>query len=208
MSNNIIKVSYTYAKLIFNNLSSEQFNKLLFTDESIYSSSKVEGSQLLKNIIYENLTDHNITITDGTANIGTDSIYLSNYFKTINSIEVSNINHKALINNINVFKKSNINAIIGDVTTEISKLEQDVIYIDAPWGGRNYKKNENMKLYLSNMEILDFYKTFKNKAKIFVFKIPYNYNFEYLKNNIDSKMTIYPFKKEDKIKFFFVLIHS
>jgi len=208
MSNNIIKVSYTYAKLIFNNLSSEQFNKLLFTDESIYSSSKVEGSQLLKNIIYENLTDHNITITDGTANIGTDSIYLSNYFKTINSIEVSNINHKALINNINVFKKSNINAIIGDVTTEISKLEQDVIYIDAPWGGRNYKKNENMKLYLSNMEILDFYKTFKNKAKIFVFKIPYNYNFEYLKNNIDSKMTIYPFKKEDKIKFFFLLIHS
>ena len=207
MSNSIIKVSYPYAKLIFDNLQLEQFNKLLFTDESIYSSSKIEGSKLLKNIIYENLKDENITITDGTANIGTDSIYLSNYFKKINSIEISNINHKALTNNINVFKKSNITPILGDVLIEVNNLDQDVIYIDAPWGGRNYKKNENMKLYLGNMEILDFYKNFKNKAKIFVFKIPYNYNFEYLKNNIDSKMTIYPFKKENKIKFFFVLIY-
>ena len=207
MSNNIIKVSFPYAKLIFDNLSIEQFNKLLFTDESIYSSSKVEGSQLLKNIILDNLKEETITITDGTANIGTDSIYLSNYFENINSIEISNINHKALVNNINVFKKGNINPILGDVITEISKLEQDVIYIDAPWGGRNYKKNENMKLYLGNMEILEFYKNFKNKAKIFVFKIPYNYNFEYLKNNIDNKIIIYPFRKESKIKFFFVLIY-
>jgi 16S rRNA G966 N2-methylase RsmD len=207
MSNNIIKVSYTYAKLIFDNLPLEKFNKLLFTDESIYSSSKVEGSQLLKKIIYENLTDENITITDGTANIGTDSIYLSNYFKNVNSIEISNINHKALVNNINVFEKSNIRPILGDVIVEINKLEQDVIYIDAPWGGRSYKKNENMKLYLGNMEILDFYKSYKNKAKIFVFKIPYNYNFEYLKNNINDKIIIYPFKKEDKIKFFFIVIY-
>lgn len=207
MSNNIIKVSFSYAKLIFDNISIEKFNKLIFTDESIYSSSKVEGSNLLKNIIIDNIKDHNITITDGTANIGTDSIYLSNYFKQINSIEISNINHKALVNNINVFQKSNIKPVLGDVINEINNLDQDVIYIDAPWGGRNYKKNENMKLYLGNMEILEFYKNFKNKAKIFIFKIPYNYNFEYLKNNINEKIIIYPFKKDNKIKFFFILIY-
>lgn len=207
MSNNIIKVSFSYAKLIFDNLSIEEFNNLIFTDESIYSSSKVEGSNLLKNIIIDNIKDDNIIITDGTANIGTDSIYLSKYFKKINSIEISNINHKALVNNINVFKKNNINPILGDVINEINNLEQDVIYIDAPWGGRNYKKNDNMKLYLGNMEILEFYKNFKDKAKIFIFKVPFNYNFEYLKNNINKKIIIYPFKKDNKIKFFFILIY-
>lgn len=207
MSNNIIKVSFSYAKLIFDNLSIEEFNNLIFTDESIYSSSKVEGSNLLKNIIIDNIKDNNIIITDGTANIGTDSIYLSKYFKKINSIEISNINHKALVNNINVFKKNNINPILGDVINEINNLEQDVIYIDAPWGGRNYKKNDNMKLYLGNMEILEFYKNFKDKAKIFIFKVPFNYNFEYLKNNINKKIIIYPFKKDNKIKFFFILIY-
>ena len=65
MSNNIIKISYTYAKSIFDNLSVEQFNKLLFTEESIYSSSKIEGSKLLKNIIIDNLSENNIIITDG-----------------------------------------------------------------------------------------------------------------------------------------------
>ena len=197
MSNSIIKVSYNYAKLIFDNISLEEFNKLLFTDESIYSSSKSEGSVFLKNIIIDLVKNENITITDGTANIGTDSIFLSKYFKKVNSIEISDINFKALKNNVHVFNRPNINCILGDVIQNIGNLEQDVIYIDAPWGGRNYKKYEKMKLYLGNMEILDFYKNFKNKAKIFIFKIPYNYNFEYLKNNIDTQILIHPFKKEN-----------
>ena len=207
MSNNIIKISFTYAKTIFDNLSIEKFNKLLFTEESIYSSSKIEGSKLLKNIILDNLSNNNIAITDGTANIGTDSIFLSNYFEKINSVEISNINYQALANNVNVFEKSNINTVLGDIIIVIENLVQDVIYIDAPWGGRDYKKNDKMKLYLGNMEILDFYKKFRNKAKVFIFKVPYNYDFDYLKTYINSKIIIYPFKKESKIKFFFLLIY-
>ena len=206
MSNNIIKISFTYAKTIFDNLSIEKFSKLLFTEESIYSSSKIEGSKLLKNIISDNFSNNNIIITDGTANIGTDSIFLSNYFNKINSVEISNINYQALANNVNVFEKSNINTVLGDIIIVIENLVQDVIYIDAPWGGRDYKKNDKMKLYLGNMEILDFYKKFRNKAKVFIFKVPYNYDFDYLKTYINSKIIIYPFKKESKIKFFFLLI--
>jgi hypothetical protein len=203
MSNNIIKISFTCAKSIFDNLSIEKYNKLLFTEESIYSSSKIEGSKLLKNIISENFSNKDITITDGTANIGTDSIFLSNYFNKINSVEISNINYNALANNVNVFEKTNINTILGDIIIVIENLIQDVIYIDAPWGGRDYKKNDKMKLFLGDLEILDFYKKFRNKAKVFIFKVPYNYDLDYLKTYINNKIIIYPFKKENKIKFFF-----
>lgn len=206
MSNNIIKISFTCAKSIFDNLSIEKYNKLLFTEESIYSSSKIEGSKLLKNIISENFSNKDITITDGTANIGTDSIFLSNYFNKINSVEISNINYNALANNVNVFEKTNINTILGDIIIVIENLIQDVIYIDAPWGGRDYKKNDKMKLFLGDLEILDFYKKFRNKAKVFIFKVPYNYDLDYLKTYINNKIIIYPFKKESKIKFFFLLI--
>lgn len=206
MSNNIIKISFTCAKSIFDNLSIEKYNKLLFTEESIYSSSKIEGSKLLKSIISENLSNKDITITDGTANIGTDSIFLSNYFNKINSVEISNINYNALANNISVFEKTNINTILGDIIIVIENLVQDVIYIDAPWGGRDYKKNDKMKLFLGDLEILDFYKKFKSKAKVFIFKVPYNYDLDYLKTYINNKIIIYPFKKENKIKFFFLLI--
>ena len=203
MSNNIIKISFTCAKSIFDNLSIEKYNKLLFTEESIYSSSKIEGSKLLKNIISENFSNKDITITDGTANIGTDSIFLSNYFNKINSVEISNINYNALANNVSVFEKTNINTILGDIIIVIENLIQDVIYIDAPWGGRDYKKNDKMKLFLGDLEILDFYKKFRNKAKVFIFKVPYNYDLDYLKTYINNKIIIYPFKKENKIKFFF-----
>ena len=206
MSNNIIKISFTCAKSIFDNLSIEKYNKLLFTEESIYSSSKIEGSKLLKNIISENFSNKDITITDGTANIGTDSIFLSNYFNKINSVEISNINYNALANNVNVFEKTNINTILGDIIIVIENLIQDVIYIDEPWGGRDYKKNDKMKLFLGDLEILDFYKKFRNKAKVFIFKVPYNYDLDYLKTYINNKIIIYPFKKESKIKFFFLLI--
>ena len=206
MSNNIIKISFTCAKSIFDNLSIEKYNKLLFTEESIYSSSKIEGSKLLKNIISENFSNKDITITDGTANIGTDSIFLSNYFNKINSVEISNINYNALANNVSVFEKTNINTILGDIIIVIENLIQDVIYIDAPWGGRDYKKNDKMKLFLGDLEILDFYKKFRNKAKVFIFKVPYNYDLDYLKTYINNKIIIYPFKKENKIKFFFLLI--
>jgi len=206
MSNNIIKISFTCAKSIFDNLSIEKYNQLLFTEESIYSSSKIEGSKLLKSVILENLSNKDITITDGTANIGTDSIFLSNYFNKINSIEISNINYNALVNNVSVFEKTNINTILGDIIIVIENLVQDVIYIDAPWGGRDYKKNDKMKLFLGDLEILDFYKKFRNKAKVFIFKVPYNYDLDYLKTYINNKIIIYPFKKENKIKFFFLLI--
>ena len=63
-----------------------------------------------------------------------------------------------------------------------------------------------MKLFLGNLEILDFYKKFRNKAKVFIFKVPYNYDLDYLKTYINNKIIIYPFKKENKIKFFFLLI--
>ena len=162
---------------------------------------------MLKNIISENLSNKDITITDGTANIGTDSIFLSNYFNKINSVKISNINYNALANNVSVFDKTNINTILGDIIIVIENLIQDVIYIDAPWGGRDYKKNDKMKLFLGDLEILDFYKKFKDKAKVFIFKVPYNYDLEYLKTYINNKIIIYPFKKENKIKFFFLLIY-
>ena len=35
----------------------------------------------------------------------------------------------------------------GDTNILIKNIKQDVIYIDAPWGGPEYKQEEKMKLY-------------------------------------------------------------
>ena len=203
-------ISFNLAKTIFENLNYDTFKKLKFTQDSLYSSSKITGSKRLLDVILKTTNNNkDIIITDGTANIGTDTIYLSKYFKYINSIEIIKESYDALKNNINILNdKENIKCINGDSNLEIKKLVQDIIYIDAPWGGVNYKNYDTLKLYLGDTEILDFYKSNKQYSDIFIFKVPYNYDFEYLKKYIEDKIVIYPYKKDNRVKYFYIVIEK
>ena len=208
--NKIENVSYNFAKTIFNNINNDIFSKLLFTSDSIYSSSKIKGSLKLVDVILKTTNNNlDIVITDGTANIGTDSIHLALCFKHVNAIEYLNMNYNALKNNIDVLNtKKNMKSYNGDTNILIKELEQDLIYIDAPWGGRNYKEHDKLKLYLGDIEILDFYLNNRARAKYFVFKVPFNYDFDYLKGFIIDKVTIYPYKKDLSIKYFILVIEK
>jgi len=208
--NKIINVSYNFAKTIFNNINNDIYKKLNFTSDSVYSSSKIKGSLKLIDVILKTTNNNlDITITDGTANIGTDSIHMANIFKHVNAIEYIKVNYDALKNNIEVLnEKKNMNSYNGDTNILIKDLEQDLIYIDAPWGGRNYKDHNKLKLYLGDIEILDFYLKNRDKSKYFVFKVPFNYDFDYFRGYIIDKVTIYPYKSDSRIKYFLIVIEN
>lgn len=211
IDNKIVQVSYNFGKTIFNNLNFDIFDKLIFTKDSIYSSSKIKGANRLINILLKvvGININELTITDGTANIGTDSLELSKFFKKINSVEYSEFNYNALVNNVNILNTNkNIKCYEGDINNVIKTIKQDIIYIDAPWGGINYKEYNKLKLYLDKVEILDFYLNNKDRAKFFIFKIPFNYDFDYLRKYIINKFIIYPHKKDNRIKYFLLVIDT
>ena len=58
----------------------------------------------------------------------------------------------------------------------------DIFFIDPPWGGPDYKSNDNLKLYLSDKELKEIIDLIP-KEKFIVIKIPYNYNYDYIKKN-------------------------
>ena len=207
MENKIISINYSYAKKIFESLSYDNYKKLIFTNESLYSSSKARGSKILINIIKNIFQNDDLVITDGTSNIGTDSIHLANEFKYVNCVEIDKNNFEALKNNTNILNlKKNIRVINGDINEEIKDLKQDIIYIDAPWGGKGYKELTKLKLYLGKVEILDFYLKNKDMANVFIFKIPFNYDFDYLRSYICTKVIIYPYIVNNVIKYFLLAI--
>ena len=182
-------------------------SKLQITEEGLYSVSKVDGAQFTINKIIENLGTKDIIITDGTGNVGSDTIMFGINFKKVNSVEIKKDNFDALKNNVKQYKLKNIKVINDDINKRIKKLKQDVIYLDAPWGGINYKTMNKLKLYLGDKEILDFVLENNKKAKLFVLKVPYNYDFEYLDNKMrDYKVIRYPYIKFDKIKYYIILI--
>jgi hypothetical protein len=98
------------------------------------------------------------------------------------------------------------------IEIETNNLSQDVIYIDAPWGGTDYKKHSRLKLYLGKYELSDIYNKFKNKAKLFALKVPYNYDINnfILKTGVNLiKTYIYKNKKKNnRIQFLIIIIKN
>jgi 16S rRNA G966 N2-methylase RsmD len=206
MTNNIFAPNIDLAKKTFPDADID-YKKLLMTDEGIYSVSGKIAAKLIVKIIYKYMQSYDITITDGTGNNGSDTLMLGKYYKNVNSIEYNKTNYKALKNNVDVYNLKNINIINGDTTTELNNLIQDVIYIDAPWGGPNYKKFPQLKLYLGKMELSDLFNKYKKKAKLFIFKVPFNYNINnfIIKTQI-NKFKIYTNKYNNRISFLLLVI--
>ena len=212
-SNRIVNVEDNFIKKIFlkyDELNQIEKERLIFTEDSLYSSSRLKGSKRLIDVInkyYENNFD--ITITDGTSNIGTDAINLATIYKNINAVEISVLNHKALSNNIEVFNlQDKVRPYNNDINIQIKELKQDIIYIDAPWGGKEYKNDKNINLYLGDVEITDFYLDNKDRADTFIFKVPFNYNFERLYKNVKKNIFKHSFKKGASIKYYLIVIRN
>ena len=210
-----IALSENDARFIFPIKQNVNYNKLLTTTVGQYSTSNLTGSTQLVNIIKEYFNnDTDLTITDGTANVGSDTINLAMNFKNVNSFEIDSVNYSALENNVSVFGLTNVKTYFGDITTMLD-YGQDVIYIDAPWGGKEYKNANNISLYLSGIEIADFYMRYLDRADLFIFKVPMNYkisNFENagiaLKTMFDMNIRKREFMIGDKPLYLFLIING
>ena len=183
------------------------YNKIMITTEGRYSISDKKGSSKLVELIERYFHSKDLVINDATGNNGSDTIELALKFKKVNSIELDKINHKALSNNVNVFNLKNVDVFLGDSLKVIPTLKQDVIYIDAPWGGSDYKDQERLCLYLGDSELSDIYNKFKNKTRLFVFKIPKNYDFTYfIQKTKNLKYHIYTYIRKEKIKYYLMFV--
>jgi len=206
------KIEYDYEdrlkKIYFPYIKGINYSNILVTTEGAYSISSNKGSSKLVYLLEKYFKSTKITVTDGTGNNGSDSIALALKFKHVNSVELDKVNYEALKNNINAYKLNNINIYNGDSLEIIPKLTQDVIYIDAPWGGQNYKDNSRMELSLGNLQLGQVYNKFKSNAKLFVFKIPKNYDFtNFIQTTCVEKYYIHAYiSSTNNIKYFLLFV--
>jgi hypothetical protein len=159
------------------------YSKLKLTEEGEYSITKPkDGERLLKIIksVVGNISDKHIT--DLTGNVGGDTILFGLNFHRVDSIEYNKENYEALENNVKVFGLSNVKLHFGD-STEIYDWYTDILYIDAPWGGPDYKDKTNMDLFLGDLRLDTFLREILRelwRPKYIFLKLPRNYNFHRL----------------------------
>jgi hypothetical protein len=162
------------------------YTKLKMTAEGRYSITKPWDSDQIIKKMEETLGPlKNKTIADLTGNVGGDTIRFAMNFKHVDSYELDKENYEALENNVQVYDLKNVSLHHGDSTKLFTK-HVDVVYLDAPWGGPDYKEKTNMDLFIGTERIDEYVeKIFENNRPSAVFlKVPNNYNFERINGTV------------------------
>jgi len=159
------------------------YSALKMTPEGEYSiTRRTDGVKLLTKMVSVIGSTKRKHITDLTGNVGGDTIMFVLHFGHVDSIELNKENYEALKHNVETFKLKNVTLHQGD-STKLFRWKTDVLYLDPPWGGPDYKTKENMDLYLGDQRVDLFLKDILDqqwRPNYIFLKLPRNYNFERL----------------------------
>lgn len=174
---------------------SRHYKNLMIDDEAVTFITTPQNSETISFIIDSQIPKHiqrsDLTILDGTACVGGDSISFGKNFGSVVSTEIDRDRFKMLVNNLKEYDLSNVVALNDDCTKIYKRLNFiDIMYFDPPWGGKSYKNEKKLQLSLSDIPIEDIIVSIFNKydhtnrtnptirsdVKMVVFKLPKNYD--------------------------------
>ena len=169
-------------KKIYPKPKNNNYDNLSYDTEGLYSITHPNDAEQISKQILKICNTTNIKIIDTTAGCGGNLISFCKYFDNVTGIEISKTRFDILNKNLECYNYQNTKIkLINDNCLKYFKNDYDVFFIDPPWGGPKYKKNENLKLYLDDVEISSILLRIP-KNKLVVLKIPYNYKYDYIIN--------------------------
>lgn len=177
----------------------KNYNQLKIDKKSLYYISTYKIANRITSVVDSmikqlKLNKNNISITDCCAGVGGNTISFAKYFKNVNAIEINKTRCEYLINNLQVYNL-NVNVYHGDFIKINKDIKSDVVFIDPPWGGRDYKSIDKLKLYLSNVNIADLCNMLLQNSKLIVIKIPFNFDIDNFNDIVKHDKKIYKFFK-------------
>lgn len=162
--------------------------KIQITKECLFSTTTNIHAKYIKDIInlfYTQEERKKLTITDATSCAGGTFMSLVQQVKKINAVELNPDNITLMAHNLKiVFPHSHnkINLLHANYLSVWDTLgTQNVILIDPPWGGLNYRNQKNMKLYLNDkngikIELMDIVEMIMKTTDILIVRVPFNYD--------------------------------
>jgi hypothetical protein len=166
------------------------YKKLKLTKEGEYSVTRRRDADRMLTVFKQVLGDlSKRTITDATGCVGGDTIHFGLHFQHVHSIELKKENYDVLQNNVGVYNLQNVTLYNADAVRAFN-WKTDVLYIDPPWGGPEYRNNKDLDLHMSSKRIdlwLEEILLRKSRPSYIFVKLPQNYNFKRfnLLSNVD-----------------------
>jgi len=178
-----------------------QNDKLEYDQEGLWSITHPIEANKITNIIinflkkkYNDNLKPNIVITDTTAGLGGNTISFSNNFYKVNSIEICEKRFEMLKNNMEIYNFTNLKLYNNNFLDIIEQLKQDVIFIDPPWGGPDYKLKKKVNISIDGIELHKIVNNLYGNCKLVCLKLPKNFNVDEFVSNIDYSVYKYNVK--------------
>ena len=194
----------------------DPIDKIRITDIGLYSITKKNEAFFITNLITKYFGESHIVITDSTACCGgnTISFLLHPQIEKVNPVEMNELHFEILKNNIELYKHHvKVDLIKSNYLDIAHNLQQDVIFYDLPWGGKNYIEKEEITLglYTNNhffISLASIVNQMKDKTKLQVLKIPLNFGFTKFLREIEyTKIKIHKiYNKYTKKLCYFILV--
>lgn len=178
----------------------KEMNQIIITSLNKIKLDRIDDWDVLSNSEKALKT----VITDMTAGVGGNVIAFSKQFQYVNAIEIEVQRYDQLKHNVKQYELENVNVYNGnslDYVINDNQLNQDVLYIDPPWGGDDYNQEDLITLKISNIDIEDIINNIfeKKRAKMIALKLPSNYNMIYFKENVNRTYDIHELRKMNMI---------
>ena len=160
---------------LFRFISLDKRKKLKLDNEALYSVTDQYTADRISRDIQKILPNIQ-SITDATACVGGNTFSFSKFFKQIQAIELDYTRYQYLLHNMNTLEVNNVTCCHGDLMIECQKTINEIIFIDPPWGGPEYKTKDNIDLFLSDVELSEVCDHIKDSTKYIALKVPVNFN--------------------------------
>jgi hypothetical protein len=197
----------------------QTLKRLRLTRYSMYATSLPDHTEFLLDVLALYFSDlKQLIITDATACIGGNARMFIGKFRYVNIVDISKLHIDILKHN---FKVLGLNSNVGDFRIYNknylsigASLKQDIIFLDVPWGGVDYRLHSNKELFLfdSNKEPVGLSDLINKKlylhAKMIVVKVPNTYDISVFRKMgiFKSVNTINVMSRPNKIIYSMVIL--
>nr|CCA16623.1 conserved hypothetical protein [Albugo laibachii Nc14] len=180
----------------FGSIPFQQRQCLQLDEVAMYSVTKDTVATEITRLITEELCsnvpiDSNgrlmATITDATACVGGNVWSFSDKFAHVHAVECDTTRYGMLCHNLTILRSDhNVTCWNENYLELMWSLHQDVVFIDPPWGGQQYREIEKLDLYLVDIPLCVICDQLRWHAKLVFVKAPTNFDLEKLKKFVQS----------------------
>lgn len=209
---------YHNKKILMNKLfpppPGNRYNNLRIDLESVSYITTPHNSDVISAIIDSHIpaqiSRNKITVFDGTACVGGDTISFGRVFGTVIATEINETRFRMLAHNLAEYGLYNVAPINADCLKIFKKINFiDIMYFDPPWGGKDYKSKDGLRLSIGSMYIDEIVNDIlsgriRSHVNMIVLKLPKNYDLKDLWNRTKADnitMLKYELKKMDIIVY-------